>query len=59
MGKAWYPKDSDDFDTLFLYADSAMYEAKKTRKKETSEMLSPVNYKGTSSEVPESLLLLI
>ncbi len=32
MGKAWYPKDSIDFDTLFHYADFAMYMVKHSKK---------------------------
>lgn len=32
MGRAWYPKDAVDFDTLFLYADFAMYTVKNSRK---------------------------
>lgn len=32
MGKAWYPKDTLDFDTLFQYADFAMYMVKHSRK---------------------------
>lgn len=32
MGKAWYPKDALDFETLFLYADFAMYTVKHSRK---------------------------
>lgn len=32
MGKAWYPKDSLEFDTLFQYADFAMYMVKHNRK---------------------------
>jgi NADH:ubiquinone oxidoreductase subunit F (NADH-binding)/(2Fe-2S) ferredoxin len=40
MGKAWYPKDSDDFDTLFLYADSAMYEAKNKKKRDLRNVIT-------------------
>ncbi|HBV69129.1 MAG TPA: diguanylate phosphodiesterase, partial [Clostridiales bacterium] len=32
IGRAWYPKDSIDFDTLFQYADFAMYIVKHSRK---------------------------
>lgn len=33
MGKAWYPTDSVNFDTLFHYADSAMYVEKNNKKR--------------------------
>ena len=32
MGRAWYPKDAIDFNTLFYYADFALYVAKNNNK---------------------------
>lgn len=47
-GVAWYPKDSDSFDTLMKYADFAMYTVKKSIKGEIGDF-DKVQYQAKNS----------
>lgn len=42
MGKAWYPRDGENLDKLFVTADCAMYLAKNLKKRKNLHKIDPI-----------------